>query len=59
LVGVSAALGTGGVLSPDGIPDTLPGAGGITVKRKHECEHGTIILEDRDDDIGKHGWAML
>ena len=58
-MGVSAASGTGGVLGPDGILDALPRAGGVTVKGKHECKHGTIILEDRDDDIGKHGWVML
>jgi hypothetical protein len=58
-VGVLATSGTGGALSLDGIPDALGRAGGVTVKGKHECEHGAIILEDRDDDIGKHGWAML
>jgi len=52
-VGVSAASGTGGALSPDGIPDALSGAHGVTVKGKRECEHGAVILEDRDNNIGE------
>ena len=58
-MGVSAASGMGGALGPDGIPDALPRVGGATVKGKRECEHSAVILEDRDDDIEKHGWAML
>jgi hypothetical protein len=58
-VGVSAAWDTGGALSLDGIPDALPGVGGTTVKGKHECECGAIILKDMDDGIGKHDWVML
>jgi hypothetical protein len=49
----------GGTLSPDGIPDALPGVGGATVKGKCKREHGAVILEDMDDGIGKHDWAML
>jgi len=59
LVGVSAASGTGGALGSDGIPDAPGRAGGATLKGKHERERGAVILKDRDDDIGKHGWAML
>ncbi len=45
----------GGALGPDSTLDSIPGAGGATVKGKR----GVIILEDRDDDnIGKHCWAM-
>jgi hypothetical protein len=45
----------GGALSPDSVPDPVPGAGGATIKGKH----GVVILEDRDDDyIGKQCWAM-
>ena len=58
-MGVSAALGTGGVLSLDGIPDTLGRAGSVTLKGKRKRERGAVILKDRDDDIGKHGWVML
>ena len=54
-----AALGTGGALGSDSIPDAPGRAGGATLKGKREREHGAIILKDRDDDIGKHGWAML
>jgi len=58
-VGVLAASGTGGVLGLDSIPDALPGAGGTTVKGKRKRERGAIILKDRDNNIGKHSWAML
>jgi hypothetical protein len=58
-VGVSAALGMGGALSSDGIPDALGRVGGMTLKGKRKRERGAVILKDRDDDIGKHGWAML
>jgi len=45
----------GGALGLDSTLDSVPGAGGVTVKGKH----GVVILEDRDDDnIGKHCWAM-
>lgn len=48
---------TGGALGPDGIPDALPGAGGVTVKW---CEGAGVILEDRgDDDIGKQSGNAL
>jgi len=53
-VGVLATLGTGGALGLDGIPDALPRVDGITVKRKCKYECGTVILKDRDDNIGKH-----
>jgi len=49
----------GGVLSLDGIPDAPGRAGSATVKGKCKRECGAIILEDRDDDIGKHSWVML
>ncbi len=52
-------MGTGGALGPDSIPDALPRVGGTTVKGKRERERSTVILKDRDDDIGKHSWAML
>jgi len=54
-----AAWGMGGVLNLDSIPDTLSRVGSATVKGKRECERSTIILEDMDDGIGKHDWAML
>ncbi len=47
------------MLGLDSIPDALPGAGGTTVKGKRKRERGAIILKDRDNNIGKHSWAML